>query len=107
MLTIYGESTRSGSTFCSAARARHSLLNRCMGYQAYVVDTRVKKKGSNSVSYVPMLCDFLDVFLEVLPGVPLKRKVEFQIDLIPGAAPIVKAPYRLTHPEMQELSSQL
>ena len=35
------------------------------------------------------------------------RQVEFRIDLIPGAAPIAKAPYRLAPPEMQELSSQL
>ena len=33
--------------------------------------------------------------------------MEFRIDLVPGAAPIAKAPYRLTPPEMQELSSQL
>ena len=38
---------------------------------------------------------------------PTERQVEFRIDLIPGAAPIPKAPYRLAPPEMQELSTQL
>nr|GEX95874.1 reverse transcriptase domain-containing protein [Tanacetum cinerariifolium] len=42
-----------------------------------------------------------------LPGLPPVRQVEFQIDLIPGATPVSRAPYRLTPSEMQELSNQL
>ncbi|GJV20083.1 putative reverse transcriptase domain-containing protein [Tanacetum coccineum] len=42
-----------------------------------------------------------------LPGLPLVHQVEFQIDLIPGAAPVARAPYRLALSEMQELSNQL
>ncbi|GKC12495.1 putative reverse transcriptase domain-containing protein [Tanacetum coccineum] len=34
-------------------------------------------------------------------------QVEFQINLIPGAAPVARAPYRLAPSEMQELSNQL
>ncbi|GJX92793.1 putative reverse transcriptase domain-containing protein [Tanacetum coccineum] len=41
------------------------------------------------------------------PGLPPVRQVEFQIDLIPGAAPVARAPYRLAPSEMQELSNQL
>ncbi|GKG14735.1 hypothetical protein Tco_0354335, partial [Tanacetum coccineum] len=40
-------------------------------------------------------------------GLPPARQVEFQIDLVPGAAPIARAPYRLAPAEMQELSTQL
>nr|GEX79224.1 putative reverse transcriptase domain-containing protein [Tanacetum cinerariifolium] len=47
------------------------------------------------------------VFPEDLPGLPLTRQVEFQIDLIPGAAPVVWTPYRLAPSEMKELSEQL
>nr|GFA67008.1 hypothetical protein [Tanacetum cinerariifolium] len=39
--------------------------------------------------------DFPEVFPEDLPGLPPARPVEFQIDLIPGAAPVARAPYRL------------
>ena len=39
-------------------------------------------------------------FLEDLPDVPLERQVEFRIDLMPGVAPIAKALYRLTPPDM-------
>ncbi|GJT00746.1 putative reverse transcriptase domain-containing protein [Tanacetum coccineum] len=42
-----------------------------------------------------------------LPGLPPTRQVEFQIDLIPGAAPVARAPYRLTPSKMKELSEQL
>ncbi|GKF34834.1 hypothetical protein Tco_0108034, partial [Tanacetum coccineum] len=45
--------------------------------------------------------------LEDLPGLPLARQVEFQIDLVPGAAPVARAPYRLAPSEMKELSEQL
>ncbi|GKC02829.1 putative reverse transcriptase domain-containing protein [Tanacetum coccineum] len=42
-----------------------------------------------------------------LPGLPPTRPVEFQIDLIPGAAPVARAPYRLAPSEMKELSEQI
>nr|GEW84104.1 putative reverse transcriptase domain-containing protein [Tanacetum cinerariifolium] len=51
--------------------------------------------------------DFLEVFPEDLPGLPPTRQVVFQIDLIPGAALVARAPYRLVPPEMKELSEQL
>ncbi|GJV33996.1 putative reverse transcriptase domain-containing protein [Tanacetum coccineum] len=47
------------------------------------------------------------VFPEDLPSLPLARPVEFQIDLIPGAAPVAQTPYRLAPSEMKELSKQL
>ncbi|GKB90476.1 putative reverse transcriptase domain-containing protein [Tanacetum coccineum] len=42
-----------------------------------------------------------------LPGLPPVCQVEFQLDLIPGAIPVARAPYRLAPSEMQELSNQL
>ncbi|GJR18889.1 putative reverse transcriptase domain-containing protein [Tanacetum coccineum] len=56
---------------------------------------------------VPIVQDFPKVFLEDLPGLPPTRQVEFQIDLIPGAAPVVRAPYQLAPYEIKELSDQL
>ncbi|GJR88621.1 putative reverse transcriptase domain-containing protein [Tanacetum coccineum] len=47
------------------------------------------------------------VFLEEFPCLPPSRQVEFRIDLVPGAAPITRAPYRLAPSEMRELSVQL
>nr|GEU35576.1 putative reverse transcriptase domain-containing protein [Tanacetum cinerariifolium] len=56
---------------------------------------------------VPIIQDFLEVFPEDLRGLPPARPVEFQINLIPGAAPVARAPYRLAPSEMKELSKQL
>ncbi|GKB87212.1 putative reverse transcriptase domain-containing protein [Tanacetum coccineum] len=47
------------------------------------------------------------LFLEDLPGIPPTRQVEFQIDLIPGVAPVARAPCRLAPSKMKELSDQL
>ncbi|GKG14752.1 hypothetical protein Tco_0354352, partial [Tanacetum coccineum] len=55
----------------------------------------------------PIVQDFPEVFPEDLPGLPPTRPVEFQIDLIPGAAPVARAPYPLAPSEMKELSEQL
>ena len=54
-----------------------------------------------------MVKDHPEVFPEDLPGLPPTRKVEFRIDLVPGAAPVAETPYRLAPPEMRELSEQL
>ena len=59
------------------------------------------------IKNIPEVRDFPNVFPEDLPGVPPKLQVEFRIDLIPGATPVAKSPYRLAPAEMQELSSQL
>lgn len=56
---------------------------------------------------IPIVKDFQDVFPEDLPGIPPDRKVEFRIDLVFGAKPIAKAPYRLAPSELQELMAQL
>ena len=56
---------------------------------------------------VPIVSDYSDVFPDELPGLPPVRQVEFRIDLVPGATPVAKSPYRLAPPEMKELQEQL
>ncbi|GKD04769.1 putative reverse transcriptase domain-containing protein [Tanacetum coccineum] len=56
---------------------------------------------------IPVVREFLGVFLEDLSGLPPSREVEFCIDLIPGAMPVAKSPNRLAPTKMQELSNQL
>ncbi|GJU75264.1 putative reverse transcriptase domain-containing protein [Tanacetum coccineum] len=51
--------------------------------------------------------DFPQVFPDNFPGLPPTQQVEFQIDLVPGAAPVARAPYRLAPSKLQELSTQL
>ncbi|GKA80306.1 putative reverse transcriptase domain-containing protein, partial [Tanacetum coccineum] len=63
-----------------------------------------KKSDKKRLEDVLGVREFPKVFPENLPGLPPIRQVEFQIDLIPGATPVARAPYRLAPSEMQELS---
>nr|GFB58975.1 putative reverse transcriptase domain-containing protein [Tanacetum cinerariifolium] len=65
------------------------------------------KSEKKRLEDVPIVRNFPEVFPEDLPGLPPTRPVEFQIDLVPGAAPIAWAPYRLAPSEMKDLAKQL
>jgi hypothetical protein len=56
---------------------------------------------------VSIFREFIDVFPDDLPGLPLYREIEFCIDLVPGTEPILMAPYRMTLAELRELNKQL
>nr|GEZ89749.1 hypothetical protein [Tanacetum cinerariifolium] len=65
------------------------------------------KSEKKRLEDVPIVQNFPEVFPEELLGLPPTRPVEFQIDLVPGAAPVARAPYRLAPSEMKELAKQL
>nr|GEW38641.1 hypothetical protein [Tanacetum cinerariifolium] len=67
----------------------------------------VKSDTKKQLQDVPVICNFPEEFLDDLPGLPPSRQVKFKIDLIPGAAPVAHAPYRLAPSELKELSNQL
>ncbi|KAJ9546708.1 hypothetical protein OSB04_019251 [Centaurea solstitialis] len=105
-LIVYGKGRRKQLAFCSVANARRWLQRGCEGYLAYaVIDQAEERKPS--VADVPVVNEYPDVSPEDLPGIPPDRQIEFGIDLVPGAAPVARAPYHLAPPELQELSSQL
>jgi len=56
---------------------------------------------------IPVVYEFLDVFLEELPSLPLDRDVEFGIELVSSTAPISRRPYRMPPNELAELKIQL
>ncbi|GJZ39513.1 putative reverse transcriptase domain-containing protein [Tanacetum coccineum] len=77
-------------------------------FLAHVTAKEVEDKSEKKrLEDVPIVQDSPKVFPEDLSGLPPTRQVEFQIDLVPGAAPIARAPYRLSPSEMKELSEQL
>nr|GEY11114.1 putative reverse transcriptase domain-containing protein [Tanacetum cinerariifolium] len=65
--------------------------------------SRLKKQLQD----VPVICNFPEVFLDDLPGLPPPRQVEFKIELIPGAVPVAHAPYCLAPSELKELPDKL
>ncbi|GKF97248.1 hypothetical protein Tco_0293069, partial [Tanacetum coccineum] len=77
-------------------------------FLAHVTTKEVEDKSEKKqLEDVPIVQDFPGVFPEYLLGLPLTRQVEFQIDLVPGAASVAQAPYRLAPSKMKELSEQL
>ncbi|GJZ71645.1 putative reverse transcriptase domain-containing protein [Tanacetum coccineum] len=65
------------------------------------------KADEKKLDGIRVVQDFLEVFTNDLLGLPHVRDIEFRIDLIPGASPVVRSPYRLAPSEMLELSNQL
>nr|GFC05856.1 retrotransposon protein, putative, Ty3-gypsy subclass [Tanacetum cinerariifolium] len=77
-------------------------------FLAHITTKEVEDKSERKrLEDVPIVRDFPEVFPEDLPGLPPIRPVEFQIDLVPGAAPVARSPYRLAPSEMKELAKQL
>ncbi|GKG29994.1 hypothetical protein Tco_0419892, partial [Tanacetum coccineum] len=58
------------------------------GCQVFMIQVMEKKSDEKKLEDIPVVKEFPDIFPEDLSGNPLVRQVEFQIDLIPGAAPI-------------------
>ncbi|GJT23789.1 putative reverse transcriptase domain-containing protein [Tanacetum coccineum] len=65
------------------------------------------KADEKKLDDIRVVRDFPEVFPDDLLGLPLVREIEFRIDLIPGASPVVRSPYRLALSKMLELSNQL
>ncbi|GKC11261.1 putative reverse transcriptase domain-containing protein [Tanacetum coccineum] len=85
-------------------KARKYVKRGCHLFLAHVTEKKSKEK---LLEDVPVIHDLPEVFPEELLGLPPPRQVEFRIDLVPGAAPVARAPYRLAPSEMRELSVQL
>ncbi|GJZ46294.1 putative reverse transcriptase domain-containing protein [Tanacetum coccineum] len=69
-----------------------------------LMSAKAKEKEQEEIMVVR---DFPKVFLDDLSGLPSVREIEFRIELIPGAMPVLKSPYRLAPSELEELSGQL
>ncbi|KAI3813313.1 hypothetical protein L1987_18033 [Smallanthus sonchifolius] len=104
-LNIHGEKPGKNLKIVSCMKARSYLKKHdTVAFLAHIVE---KKSEGKKIQDVPIIKDYPEVFPDDLPGLPPIRKVEFRIDLVPGATPIAKSPYRLAPSEMKELSTQL
>ncbi|KAI3776587.1 hypothetical protein L1987_46373 [Smallanthus sonchifolius] len=103
-LRVFGEKPCKGLKLMSCTTAQKYLRKKYVAFLAHIVQKDVKEKN---IQDIPIIRDFPEVFPEDLSGLPPVRQVEFHIDLVPGANPVARAPYRLAPYEMQELASQL
>ena len=60
---------------------------------------------AKAIADILVVCDFLDVFPDDLPRLPLDRDVEFKIELLPGTSPISRRPYRMPPNELAKLKT--
>jgi hypothetical protein len=100
---IKGDRNTSALKLISAIQATKLLRSGCSGYLACVTEEKLGRR----IEEIPIVKEFVDVFPEELPGIPLDKEIEFTIDLLPDTAPISKAPYRMAPLELKELKDQL
>nr|GEX54758.1 putative reverse transcriptase domain-containing protein [Tanacetum cinerariifolium] len=84
-------------------------VKKCANRGSYLFVAQVveEEPAERRLEDVLVICKFPDVFPEDLPGLPPPRQVKFQIELVPGATPVAREPYRLTPSKMKELAKQL
>nr|GFA04534.1 hypothetical protein [Tanacetum cinerariifolium] len=86
----------------SCTKTEKYVMKRFPVFLAHITTKEVEDKSKKKrLEDIPIVRNFPEVFPEDLPGLPPTRKVEFQIDLVPGAAPVARAPYRLAPSEMK------
>ncbi|GJX79564.1 putative reverse transcriptase domain-containing protein, partial [Tanacetum coccineum] len=110
VLIIRGDDYGSGSKLntISCMKTQKYIQKGCQVYLAQVTSKKAKDKSEEKRHEdVLIIQEFPKAFPDDLPGLPPARQVEFQIDLVPGVAPIARTPYRLALAELQELSTQL
>ncbi|XP_075478906.1 uncharacterized protein LOC142519762 [Primulina tabacum] len=102
-------------TYHGKAKKRKSLLSASQTWKAmksgeivYLAMVNEVKEGVElKIEDIPVVQEFSDVFPEELPGMVPDREIEFEINLVPGATPISKTPYRMAPAELNELKEQL
>ena len=103
-MTFISERSNHLSNVIFAATTRTMVQKGCEAYLAYVIDM---KKVDPSLSDIPIVCDYPDVFSEELLGLSPQRKIEFTIDGVLGATLVSITPYRMAPVELKELKLQL
>ncbi|GKB47249.1 putative reverse transcriptase domain-containing protein, partial [Tanacetum coccineum] len=111
-LIIHGNGSTQGNVtrlnIISCTKAQKYMEKGFPIFLAHITAKEVEDKSKEKrLEDVQIVQYFPEVFPEDLPGLPPTRQVEFQIDLVPGVAPVARAPYRLAPSEMKELSEQL
>ena len=82
--------------------------SRCQGQLAsWVASFTLENEERSDLDLPRVVCKYVDVFPDELPGLPPRRVVDFGIELLPGTTPISMTPHRMAPVELQELRVQL
>ena len=88
------------SNVISSVQARRLMRKGCETFLVMILDS---KRSQVEVEKILVVREFLDVFPEELPGIPIEREVDLSIEIVPGTAPLSRAPYRMSPIELKEL----
>ncbi|GKE79516.1 hypothetical protein Tco_1545636 [Tanacetum coccineum] len=103
-----GKGEKPKLSIISCTKTKKYIKRGCLIFLAQVTKKETKDESEEKrLEDVPTVRDFSEVFPEDLPGLPPTLQVEFQIDLVLGAAPVARASCRLAPTKLQELSTQL
>ncbi|XP_016195664.1 uncharacterized protein LOC107636686 [Arachis ipaensis] len=85
----------------------NSMMVNCSGAecQGIMLLTAGVLHDDQRLEQISVVCEFPEVFLDDIAEFSPNREVEFAIELVPGAGPILSAPYRMSPLEMAELKS--
>jgi hypothetical protein len=72
-----------------------------------VAEAMVNQLEEKSLEHIKIVCEYPDVFLEELPGMPPDRDIKFSVELLPKTAPISKRAYRMDVKDLIELKQQI
>nr|GFA00527.1 reverse transcriptase domain-containing protein [Tanacetum cinerariifolium] len=100
-LVVKSDSIVSRLKVISCIKARKYIER---GSQLFIAQVTEKEPAKKQQQDMPVICNFHEVFLYDLPGLPPPRQVEFKIKLIPDVAPIARTPYHLASSELKELT---
>ena len=82
--------------------------SKCQGQLAgWLASLTLEDEERSDLDLPRVVCEYVDVFLDELPGLPPHRDVDFGIELHPGTSSISMTPHRMTPVELQELRVQL
>ena len=93
---------------------KHDILpqtvykSRCQGQlTGWLVSLTLEDEERPDLDLPRVVCEYVDVFLDELPGLPPQRVVDFGIELHPSTSPISMTPHKMAPVELQELRVQL
>ncbi|XP_019258030.1 PREDICTED: uncharacterized protein LOC109236320 [Nicotiana attenuata] len=90
--------------FISYLKAAKMINKGCIYHLVWVTDTDAE---APTLEFVPVVNEFLDVFLDELPRIPPDREIDFGIDVMPGTQPISIQPYIIAPVELKHLKDKL
>ncbi|XP_075515875.1 uncharacterized protein LOC142550685 [Primulina tabacum] len=102
---VYHGKSKEQKSLLSASQAWRAMKSGEDIYLAMV--SEVEEEVELKLKDIPIVREFPDVFPEELSWIVPNREVDFEINLVPGNAPISKAPYRMAPAKLKELKEQL